>query len=447
MGNRAGVFREALFNRRMLICIFTGFTSGLPLYFVYTLIPAWLRSEAVSLKEIGLFALIGLPYTWKFIWSPMMDRYVPPFLGRRRGWMLITQVFLLVSMALMGLFNPLDSLWSIAYLAAAIAFFSASQDIVLDAYRREILPDHELGLGNSIHVNAYRIAGLIPGSLALILADHLPWLWVYVIVGLFMLVGIGMTLMVKEPEGGGKPPLTIKDAVVEPFKEFFKRLGRFPALEILAFIFLYKLGDSMATALSTPFYIDLGFNLTEIGLVAKHAALWPAIIGGLLGGLLMVKIGINKSLWLFGLVQIITILGFAVLAEVGNNLWVLAMVISLEYLGVGLGTAAFVAFIARSTNRNYTATQFALFTAIAALPRTFANALTGYLVEGADASENPLAYSIMNFIGFPLDGLGWTNFFLFCTASAVPGMLLLFRVAPWSKSDSDYVISRSTNAA
>lgn len=431
--------REALFNKRMLICIFTGFTSGLPLYFVYTLIPAWLRSESVSLKEIGLFALIGLPYTWKFIWAPMMDRYVPPFLGRRRGWMLITQIFLLLSMAMVGFFNPIDSLWTIAYLAAAIAFFSASQDIVLDAYRREILPDQELGLGNSIHVNAYRISGLIPGSLALILADHVDWVWVYVIVALFMLAGIAMTLAVKEPDVNARPPLSLKEAVIEPFNEFFKRLGRFPALEILAFIFLYKLGDSMATALSTPFYLDLGFSLTEIGLIAKHAALWPAIAGGLLGGLLMVRIGINRSLWLFGLVQIVTILGFALLAEIGHNLWALGFVLAFEYLGVGLGTAAFVAFIARTTNINYTATQLALFTAIAALPRTFANALTGYLVEGADPEQNAFAFQLMNWIGYPVDGLGWTGFFLLCTACAVPGMLLLLRVAPWGKSDQYYV--------
>ncbi len=429
---------EALFNKRMLICVFTGFTSGLPLYFVYTLIPAWLRSESVSLKEIGLFALIGLPYTWKFIWSPTMDRFVPPFLGRRRGWMLITQICLLFSMAAMGFMNPAESIWTIAYLAAAVAFFSASQDIVLDAYRREILPDQELGLGNSIHVNAYRVAGLIPGSLALILADHMDWLWVYICVALFMFVGIIMTLTIKEPEGQINPPRTLKEAVVEPFKEFFFRLGQWRAFEILAFIFLYKLGDSMATALSTPFYIDLGFNLTEIGIVAKHAALWPAIIGGLLGGLLMVKIGINRALWLFGVVQIITILGFAVLAEVGNDLIALAIVLALEYLGVGLGTAAFVAFIARSTNRNYTATQFALFTAIAALPRTLANSLTGYLVEGANAEENTFAYPLMQWVGFPVEGLGWTQFFLLCTACAIPGMLLLFRVAPWNKTDAHY---------
>ncbi|MCG8613069.1 MAG: MFS transporter, partial [Pseudomonadales bacterium] len=315
---------------------------------------------------------------------------------------------------------------------AVIAFFSASLDIVLAAYRREILPDQELGLGNSIHVNAYRISGLIPGSLALILADYTTWESVFVIVGLFMLPGMIMTLLVSESSLNARPPLSLRDAVIEPFKEFFQRLGRLRAFEILAFMFLYKLGDSMATALATPFYIDLGFELTEIGIVAKNAALWPAIIGGILGGLLMVKIGINKALWLFGLVQIITILGFVALAEAGNNLVYLAIVLALEYLGVGLGTTAFVAFIARSTHRDFTATQLALFTALAALPRTFANALTGFLVEGVNPETNPHLHTFFSALGLPDGGLGWTHFYILCTIAAIPGMLLLFRVAPWS---------------
>lgn len=412
---------QALLNRRMLICIFTGFTSGLPLYIIFSMIPAWLSTEGVSLGTIGLFALIQIPYTWKFFWAPFMDRYTPPFLGRRRGWLLITQVFLLGNIAVLGMFQPEQDLWTIAYLCAAVAFFSASQDIVIDAYRREILPDHELGIGNSVHVNAYRIAGFIPGSLALILADHLPWDTVFQIVAVFMLVGIGMTLAIKEPRIASAPK-NLKEAVVEPFKEFMERKGWQHALLILSFIFLYKLGDNMATALATPFYLDLGFTLTEIGVVAKNAALWPAIIGGILGGLLMVKIGINRALWLFGFVQIITILGFAVLSEVGHNLIVLALVISLEYLGVGLGTAAFVAFIARSTHPKFTATQLALFTALAAVPRTFVNSAVGYIVE----------YT------------GWTEFFIYCTIAAIPGMLLLFKVAPWNEKNPDTYKEYST---
>ena len=410
-------FRDAVFNRRMLICVFTGFTSGLPLYILISLIPAWLRTEGVDLSTIGLFAIIQFPYTWKFVWSPFMDRFTPPFFGRRRGWLLITQVTLLVVIAIFGMFNPQQSIATIAVLSAVVAFFSASQDIVIDAYRREILPDDELGLGNSIHINAYRISGLIPGSLSLILADHLPWNSVFQITGLFMIVGILMTVAIKEPHLS-VPPRTLKAAIIDPFKEFIGRKGLSSALLILAFMFLYKIGDNMATALATPFYLDMGFTKTEIGLIAKNAALWPTIIGGMMGGLLMVKIGINRALWLFGVVQLVTILGFVVLSQLGDDKVALAIVISMEYLGVGLGTAAFTAFIARSTHPKYTATQFALFTAFMAVPRTFANATVGFIV----------------------DSIGWTSFFVFCTIIALPGMLLLLKVAPWNQNDDSKLV-------
>jgi len=409
---------QQLFTRRMLICVFTGFSSGLPLYLLFNLVPAWLRSEQVDLKTIGLFALIQFPYTWKFLWSPLLDRYVVPVLGRRRGWMLITQVGLLAVIAAMGGFSPHSELHAIAVVATLLAFLSATQDIVLDAYRRELLSDAELGLGNAVHVNAYRVAGLIPGSLSLVLADSLPWDEVFIVTALFMLPGMAMTLMVKEPHRAA-PPKTLREAVVEPFHEFINRSGWNGALLLLAFLFLYKLGDSMCTALATPFYLDMGFSKTQIGLVAKNAGLWPAVIGGLLGGLWMVKIGINRALWLFGAVQVLSIFGFAWLAMNGHRdaigaaeLAQLAVVIGLEALGVGLGTAAFVAFIARSTHPAYTATQMALFTSLTAVPRTFANAATGWLVER----------------------MGWLGFFLLCAALAVPGMLLLFKVAPWNEA-------------
>lgn len=399
---------QALLNKRMLICIFTGFSSGLPLYILVGLLPAWLRSEGVNLKAIGLFALINLPFTWKFLWAPFFDRFIPP-LGRRRGWLLISQVLLLLSIPVFGAFNPKFDIWTIAYLASVVAFFSASQDIVLDAYRRELLLDVELGLGNSIHVNAYKIAGLVPGSLSMILADHLPWSSVFLITALFMLPGIGMTICVKEPALNSGAPKTLRAAVTEPFQEFITRRGWQSALLILAFIFFYKLGDSMATALATPFYLDMGFSKTEIGLIAKNAGLWPSVIGGILGGVWMLKLGINRALWLFGAVQMLAILGFVLLASVGHNPLVLGLVIGVEALGVGLGTAAFVSYIAHTTHPLYTATQFALFTSLAAVPRTFANAATGYLVED----------------------LGWKNFFIFCFFAAIPGMLLLIKVAPW----------------
>ena len=404
-------FKEAILNRRMLICVFTGFTSGLPLYLLIQLVPAWLRSEGVGLAEIGFFALIGFPYTWKFIWSPVMDRFTLPFLGHRRGWMLLTQVALLVSIAAMGFIQPALSIWAVAYLAAAIAFFSASQDIVLDAYRRELLPDSELGLGNAIHVQTYRLAGLVPGSLALILSDFLPWHTVFAVVAFFMLIGIGVTLVVDEAIAEPSPPKTMREAVIEPFREFMDRKGAQTAALVLAFLFFYKLGDSMATALQTPFFIDMGFTRTEIGSVAKFAALVASIVGGLFGGVVMIKLGINRALWIFGVVQIVSILGFALLSVVGDNLWMLGAANAFEYLGVGLGTAAFVAFIARTTNPSFAATQFALFTALAAVPRTVANSVTGLIVEQ----------------------VGWTNFFFLCTALAVPGMLLLFKIAPWNE--------------
>lgn len=413
-----------LFTRRMAICVFIGFSSGLPLYLLLNLVPAWLRTEHIDLKVIGAFALIQFPYTWKFIWSPFLDRFVVPVLGRRRGWMLLTQVALLVVIATLGGFSPSTDLPTIVVFCTLLAFLSATQDIVLDAYRRELLSDAELGLGNSVHVNAYRLAGLIPGSLALILSDHLPWSTVFVITALFMLPGMVMTLLVSEPHRAA-PPKTLRAAVLEPFREFISRQGWRSALTILAFLFFYKLGDSLCTALATPFYMDMGFSKTDIGLIAKNAGLWPAVIGGLLGGLWMLKIGINRALWIFGVVQVLAIFGFAWLAAQGHfdNIGAvertqLAIVISLEAFGVGVGTAAFVAFIARTTHPAYTATQFALFTSLAAVPRTFMNATAGWLVEA----------------------IGWSGFFWLCALLAIPGMVLLLKVAPW-QSDGGAVAS------
>jgi len=402
-------FKEAILNRRMLICVFTGFTSGLPLYLLFQLVPGWLRNEGVGLAEIGLFALVQFPYTWKFLWAPIVDRFTLPFLGHRRGWMLVTQVALLLSMSLMGFVRPDLNLMTVAYLAVAVAFFSASQDIVLDAYRRELLPDVELGLGNSIHIQAYRLSGLVPGSLGFILADYLPWQTVFVVVAMFMLVGIVLTLVIDEAIDKPTPPQTLRAAVIEPFREFVGRSGLRSALFVLAFIFFYKLGDNMATALQTPFFLDIGFTNTQIGVIAKTGGLIAAIIGGIVGGLIMVKLSINRALWLFGVVQIVSILGFAALSVIGANPWMLGFAVVFEYLGVGLGAAALTAFIARSTHVAFAATQLALFTALASVPRVFVNATTGFIVES----------------------LGWTNFFLLCMALALPGMVLLFKVAPW----------------
>ncbi|MEM6302268.1 MAG: AmpG family muropeptide MFS transporter [Pseudomonadota bacterium] len=406
---------QQIFSKRMLICVFTGFASGMPLYVLLNLVPAWLSESGVSLAAIGLFALVGMPYNWKFLWAPLMDRFVPFPLGKRRSWMLIFQVALILAIGAMGLVDPSENLSLVAVFAFAVALFSASQDISIDAYRRELLPDAELGLGNSIHVATYRLSTLVPGSLSLVLADRLPWNLVFLITASFMLLGVLMTTVVNEPRRQLERALGIRDTFSKPFIEYLERKGLRSLLIVLAFLVLYKLGDNMATALSTPFYLELGFTMTEIGLVAKTAALWAVLIGGLFGGIVMLRLGINRALWVFGVVQILSIFGFAYLANQAPNLWLLAGVIAFEYFGVGLGTAALTAFMARETNPTFAATQLALFTALATVPRTFVNASTGFIS----------------------DALGWSSFFLLCACFAIPGLLMLPWVAPWGQEASD----------
>jgi PAT family beta-lactamase induction signal transducer AmpG len=337
--------------------------------------------------------------------------------------MLFCQASLIAVIAGLGWLDPKTQMGTILLLASSVALFSATQDIAVDAFRREILTDEEMGLGNSVHVNAYRIAGLIPGSLSLILADSLPWESVFAVTAIFMLPGMLMALKVTEPAVSHRPK-TLREAVVEPFEEFMSRQGWRSALWILGFILFYKLGDSLCTALATPFYLDMGYTKTDIGLIAKHAGLWPAAIGAIVGGLWMVKLGINRALWLFGFVQMFSILGFAWLSWLGpqadvdlTRRLVLALVIGFEALGVGLGTAAFVAFIAKTTHPAYTATQFALFTSIAVIPRSVINASAGWLVES----------------------MGWLNFYWLCFFLAIPGMLILLKMAPWSGAEEIHV--------
>ena len=371
------------------------------------------------MRVIGAFALLQFPYAWKFLWAPFVDRYALPWLGRRRGWMAIFHLALLGTITYLGTLSPHKNLPMIVALTACVAFFSASLDVVLDAFRRNLLPDVEQELGNSIHVNAYKVASLVPGSLSLLLAVWLPWPLVFLVTALFMLPGLVMTLLVSEPRASVRAPKTLRETVVEPFREFVSRHGIKPVLYMLAFVLLYKLGDSLCTSLATPFYMKMGYGMEHIALVDKHAKLWPSIVGGILGGMLMMKIGLNRALWLFGILQALSILGFAELARLGPvphaeidaaRLWLLASVSGFEALAVGLGTAATVSFIARTTHPAYVATQFALLTSLPAIPKTLVNASAGWLV-------------LM---------LGWTSFFWLCFALALPGMLLLFKVAPWN---------------
>jgi PAT family beta-lactamase induction signal transducer AmpG len=397
----------------MLICIVLGFSSGLPLYVLLQLVPAWLRRNQIDLTTIGIVGLAQIPYAWKFLWAPLCDRFGLKFLGRRRTWMLGSQILAMLAMASIGMLSPAYSLSAIIAAAFIIAVFSATQDIAIDAYRRELLPDAELGLGNSFFVNAYRVAGLIPGGLSLIIADTVSWPLVFVVTAGFMLPGILCTVLVKETAPNAKPPRTLREAIIEPFREFFTRDDFKFALLMLAFLLLYKFGDSLATAQLTPFYIDKGFTNAQIGTVAKLVGFWSMIVGAFLGGLIMVKIGINRALWLFGALQLLSIFGFALLSMAEMNIYYLGLAVGFEYLGVGLGTTAFVAFIASQTNKNFSATQFALFSSFFAIPRSITGVIAGLIVEKM--------------------GLGWTNFFLISAATALPGMALLYWVAPWGK--------------
>lgn len=398
---------QLIFSKNTFICSILGFSSGLPLFILVSLLPIWLKTQGIDLKIIGIFSLLMFPYSWKFVWAPFLDAYFFRKIGRRRTWMFCTQLLLLLFIGLIAYTDPKTDMVFVTILGVLVSFFSASQDIVIDAFRREILSDQELGFGNSVHVNFYRLSALIPGSLALILSDHISWTHVFLIMALFMLPGLLLTAFVKEPKIYHQVN-SLKEAIVEPFVEFFERRKLSGMLMFLLFLVLYKIGDSMATALITPFYKDLGFTNTEIGVTAKVIGTTSTVIGALLGGVIMMKIGINRSLWYFGWVQLVTILGFALLAKVGHDLSVLSLAVAGEYLGVGLGTASFTAFIARETNPAFTATQFALFTSIAAIPRVFCNSMTGYMVEH----------------------MGWFNFFVVCTLIAVPGLLLVRIVAP-----------------
>ena len=387
-----------------------GFACGLPLLLTMSVLQAWMKDQGVDLTVIGMMALVGLPYTLKFLWAPFVDRYTLPFLGRRRGWMLIAQIALMVSIAGLGQSDPAQNPWMVAFAAFLVTFFSASQDIVVDAYRREDLSDKELGLGSSLYVNGYRVGMLLASGGGLIMADYMDFSMVYLILAICMLPGIITTLLTPEPETLAGKPKNMREAVIDPLVEYFSRSG---ALWILAFILLYKVGDTMAYAMTTPFYLDIGFSKSEIGAIVKLFGFWATISGGLAGGIMMIRLGINRSLWIFGFLQAVSTACFALLASVGYSVPLLSAVIAFENLSSGMGTAAYAAFMASITNKKFTATQYALLTSLMGVPRVLASAPTGFLAKN----------------------VGWEIFFISCALIAIPGMLLLPKFAPW-KSQS-----------
>lgn len=404
-------FLREIFSRKMLSCLLMGFASGLPLLLTGSVLQAWLKDAGVDLTYIGLVSLIGLPYSIKFLFGPFLDFYSLPFLGRRRGWILLIQILLAFSLVALGVTDPVKTPYVLVVCAVLVTLFSSTQDVVLDAYRREDLTDEELGLGSSIFINGYRLGMLLAGGGGLIFADQFGFKGMYIIMAICLLPGMIATLFSPEPKKPKDQVLNFKDAVVEPFVEYFKRDK---AIVMLIFILLYKIGDTMAASMTTPFFLDIGFTKTEIGAIVKLFGFWATIGGGLLGGALMLKLGINLSLWVFGFLQMVSTAGFSVLALIGYSQAGLSAVIAFENLASGMGTAAYVAFMASLTNKKFTATQYALLTSMMGIPRIFASAPTGFIAKHT----------------------GWVDFFLICTFIAIPGMIMLNYFAPLKKKRS-----------
>jgi PAT family beta-lactamase induction signal transducer AmpG len=399
---------------KMLLMLVLGFASGMPLALTGSTLSAWMVAEGVDIKTIGLYSLVGLPYAFKFLWSPLMDRFVPPFLGRRRGWMIITQLLLILTISTMGFFNPASMPILIATMAVALAFFSASQDIVLDAYRTEYLKPEERGAGAGVWIMGYRVALLVSGALSLILSDYVSWKMVYFIMGIMMAIGCIATLLAPEPLNINpaseriEPPKSLIEAVVFPFVEFFKRPG---AIEILFFVILYKIGDITAAQMTTPYILKyIGFSRTELGAIYKGFGMAATIAGALAGGAIMSKWSLKRSLMVFGVLQGVSTLVFIMLEFTGRKLWALAVVIGTENFCGGMGTAAYTALLMGLCNKKFTATQYALLSSLMAVGRFVTGAPTGYLA----------------------DAVGWVMFFVICTALALPGLLLLLRYNKWA---------------
>ena len=398
----------------MLVTFFLGISSGIPLLVTGSTLQAWMTDEKVNLAVIGMFSLVGLPYTVKFLWSPFLDRYIPPFLGRRRGWMLICQILLMIAIGAFYLVRPAESPWIVAFLAVIVSFFSASQDIVIDAYRRELLRDEELGLGASFASNGYRIGMLISGAFALFLADRIPWNYVYLLLSASLLIGIITTFLGPNPDGQIIPPKSLREAVIEPFADYFRRRGAF---EILAFILLYKVGDVMAANMTTPFILKIGFSKTDLAIIAKTFGILAIIGGGLAGGILLLRIGLLRALWIFGILQAGSTLAFSALASVGHNYYVLVATVTFENFTSGMGASAFIAFMASLCNKKFTATQYALLSSLMGIPRVIVASPTGYLAEW----------------------FGWVHFFIFCTLAAIPGLIFLFRYNTWQEGSYSHM--------
>lgn len=384
------------------ILLILGFASGLPLALTSGTLQAWMTVENIDLKTIGFFSLVGQAYVFKFLWSPVMDRYTPPFLGRRRGWLLTTQCLLLIAIAAMGFLEPSTQLRWMAALAVIIAFCSASQDIVFDAWKTDVLPAEERGAGAAISVLGYRLGMLVSGGLALWLADKwLGWQGMYWLMAALLVPCIIATLLAPEPSDVIPVPKSLEQAVVAPLKDFF---GRNNAWLILLLIVMYKLGDAFAMSLTTTFLIrGVGFDAGQVGMVNKTLGLFATIVGALYGGVLMQRLTLFRALLIFGILQGVSNAGYWALSVTDKHIYSMAAAVFFENLCGGMGTAAFVALLMTLCNKSFSATQFALLSALSAVGRVYVGPIAGWFVEAH----------------------GWPTFYLFSVIAAVPGILLL----------------------
>jgi len=404
---------KEIFSKKMLIIFLLGFSSGLPLLLTGGTLKTWLAREQVDISTIGYFGWVGLAYSLKFIWAPVLDRFTLwRKLGRRRSWMVCSQLLLVASIAGIGMFDPKVSLMNMALLAVLTAFFSATQDIAIDAYRRELLHDEELGFGSSMNMYGYRIAMLISGAVGMGFVGapgfSLTWNELYYAMAALMGIGILATLWAPEPKVSVAPPKTLASAVIDPFREFLKRDG---AYVMLIFVFLFKLGDALSGAMLNPYYVQMGYSNADIALIAKTFGLISGMVGLFIGSTLMYYIGIYRSLWIFGILQALSTGAFALLTVTGPQNWALALTVCFEDVTSGMGTAAFIAFISALTNKRYTATQYAILSSIATLGRNFFSGFSGDMVKN----------------------LGWANFYYTCMLIAIPGILMLFLMQKYQK--------------
>jgi PAT family beta-lactamase induction signal transducer AmpG len=391
--------RQVLASPRAWLLVALGFASGLPLLLVGGTLSAWMTNEGINLKTIGVFTLVSAPYTFKFIWAPLMDLKALPFLGRRRGWMLVTQLGLMGAIAAMGMFNPKDSPLAMASLALLVAFLSASQDVVSDAWRTDTLSAEERGFGVATFVMGYRFGMIAAGAVALSLSQFIGWSRTYWLMGALMLVGVVATLLAPEPQGQ-RPPRTLTEAAVVPFFDYFRRHG---AVLALLFLLLYKLGDAIAGGMTTPFFLKLGVSNLEVGAISKGVGMGATIVGALFGGAMLAKLGTRRSLFIFGALQALTNLTYLALALVGKHHLMLALAICTDNLCGGMATTAFGAFTMSLCNKRFSATQFALLSALANLGSRMLTATSGYLAEW----------------------MGWAGFFGLTVVLALPALVLL----------------------